>query len=84
MSVMITMLVISFCGWLGYAYFNPNTSSGRFLIKVNNLKQCTKSHSSIFIFSIVLELGDGDSMVPDIQPHPYTCEQHGSYAEEDP
>ena len=35
-SVMITMLVITFCGWLGYAYFNPNTSSGRFLIKVND------------------------------------------------
>ena len=34
-SVMITMLVITFCGWLGYAYFNPNTASGRFLIKVN-------------------------------------------------
>jgi len=32
-SVMITMLVITFCGWLGYAYFNPNTASGRFLIK---------------------------------------------------
>ena len=28
------MLVISFLGWIGYAYFNPNTSSGRFLIKV--------------------------------------------------
>ena len=33
-SVFITMLVISFLGWIGYAYFNPNTSSGRFLIKV--------------------------------------------------
>jgi len=32
-SVFVCMLVISFCGWLGYAYFHPNTSSGRFLIK---------------------------------------------------
>merc|ERR1719225_2118043 len=32
-SVFISMLLLSFCGWLGYAYFNPNTASGRFLIK---------------------------------------------------
>jgi len=32
-SVFICMLVISFCAWLGFAYFNPNTASGRFLIK---------------------------------------------------
>lgn len=32
-SVFICMLVISFCGWAGFAYFNPNTASGRFLIK---------------------------------------------------
>ena len=30
------MLVISFCAWLGFAYFNPNTASGRFLIKVRS------------------------------------------------
>lgn len=32
-SVFVCMLVISLFGWVGYAYFNPNTSSGRFLIK---------------------------------------------------
>jgi len=32
-SVFICMLLLSFCGWLGFAYFNPNTASGRFLIK---------------------------------------------------
>jgi len=32
-SVFICMLLLSFSGWLGYAYFNPNTASGRFLIK---------------------------------------------------
>ena len=36
MSVFICMLLLSFCGWLGYAYFNPNTASGRFLIKVGS------------------------------------------------
>ena len=50
-SVFITMLVISFLGWIGYAYFNPNTSSGRFLIKVQlrrplrSLSLITKSFS---------------------------------------
>ena len=33
-SVFVCMLVISLFGWVGYAYFNPKTSSGRFLIKV--------------------------------------------------
>lgn len=33
MSVFVCMLVITMFGWVGYAYFNPNTSSGRFLIK---------------------------------------------------
>jgi hypothetical protein len=33
MSVFVCMLVITLFGWVGYAYFNPNTSSGRFLIK---------------------------------------------------
>ena len=33
-SVFICLLLLSFCGWLGFAYFNPNTASGRFLIKV--------------------------------------------------
>ena len=33
-SVFILVLVVTLCGWLGYAYFNPNTDSGRFLIKV--------------------------------------------------
>jgi len=32
-SVFVCMLVITLFGWVGYAYFNPNTSSGRFLIK---------------------------------------------------
>jgi len=33
MSVFVCMLFITMFGWVGYAYFNPNTSSGRFLIK---------------------------------------------------
>ena len=33
-SLLVTLLVFTFFGWLGYAYFNPNTASGRFLIKV--------------------------------------------------
>ena len=33
-TLFVTLLVFTFLGWLGYAYFNPNTSSGRFLIKV--------------------------------------------------
>jgi len=32
-SLLVTLLVFTFFGWLGYAYFNPNTASGRFLIK---------------------------------------------------
>ena len=28
------LLILALVGWVGYAYFNPNTSSGRFLIKV--------------------------------------------------
>ena len=43
-SVFITMLVISFLGWIGYAYFNPNTSSGRFLIKVCIFFHPSKNH----------------------------------------
>ena len=35
MSVFVCMLFITMFGWVGYAYFNPNTSSGRFLIKVS-------------------------------------------------
>jgi len=27
------LLILALVGWVGYAYFNPNTSSGRFLIK---------------------------------------------------
>ena len=29
------LLILALVGWVGYAYFNPNTSSGRFLIKVS-------------------------------------------------
>lgn len=32
-SVFTCMLLLTLLGWTGYAYFNPNTSSGRFLIK---------------------------------------------------
>jgi len=32
-SLLLTSLVIALAAWVGYAYFNPNSSSGRFLIK---------------------------------------------------
>jgi len=32
-SVSSCLIIITLLGWVGYAYFNPNTASGRFLIK---------------------------------------------------
>ena len=48
MSVFVCMLVITLFGWVGYAYFNPNTSSGRFLIKVTHI--CSYRIVSTFSF----------------------------------
>ena len=47
MSVFVCMLVITLFGWVGYAYFNPNTSSGRFLIKVTHI--CSHRIVSTFL-----------------------------------
>ena len=52
-SLLLTSLVIALAAWVGYAYFNPNSSSGRFLIKVAPLTitiiTCIKAESRQFM-----------------------------------
>ena len=75
-SVFICLLLLSFCGWLGFAYFNPNTASGRFLIKV---RRRAADRSELFL-SLNLPLstgpgpGGGDRAEPAILRPPYTCD----------
>ena len=55
------LLILALVGWVGYAYFNPNTSSGRFLIKVITKKdggRCVLrwiSFSSVSSWSLEVE-----------------------------
>ena len=73
MSVFVCMLVITLFGWVGYAYFNPNTSSGRFLIKVTHVCSQYNCFYIFLYFSIVQVHGDGDRVVLDTQLHQFTC-----------
>ena len=55
-SVFICLLLLSFCGWLGFAYFNPNTASGRFLIKVRRSGSTQQIDLNYFYLLIFLSV----------------------------
>lgn len=43
--VLASMLVLAFAGWLGYAYFNPMTTSGQCLIRVSAACARAREHT---------------------------------------
>ena len=50
------ILILTLVGWVGYAYFNPNTSSGRFLIKVRTPQVLSGVRKLTLIVKSIVEI----------------------------
>ncbi len=51
--IFIVGALVGLLAWVGYAYYNPHTPSGQFLIRVSNAIICLKFYLNDFCLTVI-------------------------------